>query len=117
MKITYDTIPTALEYLIQKVESLESRLAMNQVQQPTEPPPEVLNQQQALELLNRNGVFIKKSSLYKGTHYGKIPHRKISGRLVFDRTELMEWINTLSQDQAKINTNQAVVKSAIKKIH
>lgn len=118
-KLTFNEIPAAIEDVAAEISSIKSLLQTICQSQNKEPPPDVLNFSQALEFLNRHGVFIKQSSLYKHTYKGngngQIPHRKISGRLVFDQKELTEWINTKTQSQIKISTNQAVIKSAIKK--
>lgn len=114
-KITFNEIPAAIEDVAAEISSIKSLLQTICQSQNKEPPPDVLNSEQALEFINSRGVFIKKSGLFKYSSAGKIPYRKISGRLVFDQKELTEWINTQTQSQIKISTNQAVIKSAIKK--
>lgn len=115
MKITYDTLPQAAEHIIEKIDAIENLLSI--IYNPTkiEPPPEVLNFEQAHKLLQNRGVFIKRSTLYKKSSQGSVPFQKMSGRLVFKRSELEQWVEEQAQHVNNKNTNTAVVKTALKK--
>lgn len=114
-KLTFNEIPAAIEDVAAEISSIKSLLQTICQSQNKETPPDVLNSEQALEFINSRGVFIKKSGLFKYSSAGKIPYRKISGRLVFDRKELTIWVNTISQDQVKISNNNAVIQAALNK--
>ena len=62
---------------------------------------EFLNFKEVLELL-----MLSRSTLYKLSASGKIPHYKPKGKLYFKRTELINWI---SQKSISIETIEDVL--------
>lgn len=77
-------------------ELADIRSEVRKLRQP-EPPvklPENLTVDQAIELLQDNGLPITLATLYKKTHLGEIPASRIGKRLVFSRKKLLNWIES-----------------------
>jgi excisionase family DNA binding protein len=75
--------------------------------------PEILNLELAAQILNRS-----KSWLYKAVMTNKIPYKKFGSHLVFNRTEVVQWMeaNTHNPKQeAKTKLNYSLHRSATKK--
>lgn len=49
--------------------------------------PEILNVNEAAELLR-----LKKSTVYFYVESRRLPHLKVGGKLLFERTALLEWL-------------------------
>lgn len=69
------------------------------------PQKEIINVEEACELIN-----LAKQTLYGLTCKGKIPHFKRGKKLLFRRTELVEWLEegrqlTVEEEQIKIEKN------------
>lgn len=113
-KITYDTLPEAVEHLIKQVENLTVTLEREKTEVPS--IKEVLDAREALDYLHELGYKIRLSSLYKLCSKSRaIPHSKLANKLVFRRTELEKWVENQSTKKQIINQS-AVSSSARKKL-
>lgn len=70
-----------MEILIQKIERLENLILTTQ--------KEVLNIDEVCDLTG-----LSKSTIYKQTMSGSIPHYKQAKHLYFDRAEVIEWLKS-----------------------
>lgn len=111
-KITYDTLPEAVEHLIKQVENLTATLEREKLEVPS--IKEVLNATEALDYLHELGYKIRLSSLYKlCSKSGAIPHSKLANKLVFRRSELKKWVE--NQATKKQIINQSAISTAAHK--
>jgi len=71
----------------------------------------------ALELINSNGIKLKKSTMYVLVHRGEIPYHKFGQTTLFDKNELMDWIAAKPARGSKFREGQnAVIKSAQRRL-
>jgi excisionase family DNA binding protein len=54
--------------------------------------PKFLDMDKLLDYLHQNNCRISKSRIYKLTRSRKIPHRKIGKKLLFNRDEILDWL-------------------------
>ena len=68
----------------------------------------------AVKFLNEHGCPIKQKHIYNLVYWRKIPYRKCGQRLVFSRTELLQWIEerTLSPEEYHDKVVQRIVNIA-----
>jgi len=89
MKITYDTLPQAIEEIFAKLDRIEAAIS-SPAKKVTENDRMLMDE--AIEFLKENGRPTSKSTLYKESSLGWIPCKRIGKRLVFSRKELKTWI-------------------------
>lgn len=72
---------------------------------------------EALDLINTNGIRLKKSSMYVKVSKGQIPHHKLGQATVFKEEELLEWISASPKRRSEqANGSAAVAKSARRRL-
>lgn len=99
-KPTIEEMPLMLQELSGKVDEITSILITKIENKSLF--PNYMGKELALQWLAENGYPMSLSKLYKLTRSGKIPHTKPSGKLMFNKTELSNWITNTS------NTNEYV---------
>lgn len=114
-KITYDTLPEAVEYLIKLVEKLTLDLKHSEKQ--PQLVKDILNVTEALGYLHELGYKVRLSTIYKSSARGAIPHMKLAKKLVFKRPELEQWVDAQSQIKTKNTINTAIAKAAQNKLN
>lgn len=85
--ISFDQLPTAVNQLSEKLESIERLLLEKQEQQPTDQPEQLLTVQEAAQFLN-----LTVPTIYSKVSKGELPVMKRSKRLYFSNIQLMEYI-------------------------
>jgi len=85
--ITFEQLPSAVTLLTKEVSELKELLLKNYERQVTPHQDELLNIQQASELLN-----LSVPTLYSKVSRSELPVMKRSKRLYFSRTELLNYI-------------------------
>ena len=88
-KITFDTLPSAVMELTEKVDLLISMFSTKIEKR--EEIPKYMNTETALEYLRKTGFSISKSKLYKLTASNGIPVYKEGNSLFFTQQELDKW--------------------------
>ncbi len=89
-KITYDTVPQALSYLIEKVEKLESLL---ETTTPTAPVEKQAVWMTMAEFREFHPEHPAPTTVYGWVRNGLIPHYKKGKKLFFKRSEIEAWLN------------------------
>lgn len=89
-RITHNTLPEAVARLEARIEDVYELLTAKVVIKPE--PPKYLNINHAVEYCNSIGYKISKSTMYKFCARGEIPHYKASGSLIFEVSELDNFI-------------------------
>ena len=84
--ISYNDLPEAISEILSRISNIESIVKAPHA---TEQKEELLNAKQAADLLQ-----IALPTLYNKVSNRDIPHIKKHKRLVFHRSELMEYLNT-----------------------
>ena len=84
-KITFDSIPEALENMRAEITDIHRMLSGNQPQQ---------KPQNRLMIIDEAAEFLKlsKPTLYRLVSAREIPFHKQSGKLYFLETELLDWV-------------------------
>jgi excisionase family DNA binding protein len=103
--ITFDNLPKAMSQMQAKLEAIEYLLKAVLPHYHNQPPSELLNVQQAADLM---GVAVQ--TVYGYVTRREIPHIKPKKRLLFDREELMAWVR-----EGKRLTNDAMNAEASQK--
>ena len=104
-ELSFNDVPLALLFLIQKLENLEALL--HQQQAPQSAVSDRITDLKEVENLTGYG----KSKIYKLTSTGKIPHKLMGNRLVFSRSELLQWLDS-SAVTRKPKSNQVLTAIA-----
>ena len=99
-KPTIEEMPLMLQELSGKVDEITSILTTKVVNNSVY--PNYMGKELALQWLAENGYPMSLSKLYKLTRSGNIPHTKPSGKLMFNKAQLSNWITNT------INTNEYV---------
>jgi|LSQX01.2.fsa_nt_gb hypothetical protein len=90
MKVTFETMPRAIEELYEKLERIEAALSSPE---PETPLNDTMLIDEAIQFLKENGRPTSKSTIYKESSLGWIPAHRVGKRLVFSRKELRTWID------------------------
>lgn len=90
MKVTFETMPRAIEELYEKLERIEAALSSPE---PETPLNDTMLIDEAIQFLKENGRPTSKSTIYKESSLGWIPARRVGKRLIFSRKELRTWID------------------------
>lgn len=107
------TTPEQLEEIVHK--AVKNAFPSEQETKPQKIPDNCCVEQ-ALAFLSENGYKLSKSRLYKMTANKQLPFRYFGRRIVFSRTELLQWID--GQTTPSSNSDQtllAIAESARKK--
>lgn len=91
--------------LITTIESLKKRLDKDEK---SIQDSENLNLEGAVKLLNLNGYPTSKSSIYKLTSTNSIPFMRFGSRLLFVKSELLDWADS---KLSKRENNEAILIS------
>ena len=73
-----------------------TEVVSNYVQPPKEELPEKMRIDEAVRFLNENGYKASKSFIQKICSQGKIPYFKVCGKAIFERKELLQFIDNQS---------------------
>ena len=111
-KINHNNLPDGIEFLISRIENLESLILHNY--KSTEP---TINDR--IDRIEEACLILKcsKSKIYKLTMNDKIPHQHTTtGRLIFSRKKLLKWQEeNIFEDKPKNNVLLSIAESALKK--
>lgn len=89
IKITFDKIPEAMEFLINEIMSLREEISKIKPSCQSKPKP--------IEIDDACKITLKaKSTIYRLVREGKIPHSKVGNKLYFFEDELLQWISKSS---------------------
>ena len=102
--ITFDNLPKAMSQMQAQLEAIEHMLKAVLPHFHSQPPSELLNVQQAADLM---GVAVQ--TVYGYVNRREIPHHKPKKRLLFDREELMAWVREgkrLTSDDMKTEARE-----------
>lgn len=113
MNVTFETMPRAIEQLVAEVREIKAKINAPAVT-PT-PKRDRLLLNEALALLDDLGRPTSKSTLYKETSTGVIPHYKVGKRLVFSRKTLTQWVEQGMPDQSPLNAADRLAVTLNKK--
>ena len=108
-KVTFETLPSAVMELTEKVDLLISMFSTKIEKR--EEIPKYMNTETALEYLRKTGLTISKSELYKLTASNSIPVYKEGNSLFFTQQELDKWC----EENIQIKLNKERFLSTIKK--
>jgi len=112
MKSTFENLPQQVDHLLARV----NRLIDINTRQLTlvEKKSKYLTLDKVLDVFVDYGIPITKSKLYKMTHYMRknLSFSIVGNRLVFDRAELIQWIENLLQSNNKNESIMKTIKSA-----
>lgn len=108
-KVTFETLPSAVMELTEKVDLLISMFSTKIEKR--EEIPKYMNTETALEYLRKTGLTISKSRLYKLTASNSIPVYKEGNSLLFTQQELDKWC----EENIQIKLNKERFLSTIKK--
>lgn len=98
IKPTFEDMPSMLRELSGKVDEITSILTTKVVNNSVY--PNYMGKELALQWLAENGYPMSLSKLYKLTRSGNIPHTKPSGKLMFNKAKLSNWItNTITANE------------------
>lgn len=92
---TYNNLPQRIDEILSELSVLRS-IVTNQIEKP-ENIPKYLKIDAAIRYLNKQGISISKSTLYKRSASGLIPTHKIENRLYFNPVELLNILTDESQ--------------------
>ena len=80
------------------------------------PIPDLMNIRDTSDFLCENGYYIKKNSIYNLVSNKSIPFRKIGRRVVFSRSELIEWVKEkIKEACTSLDGTSGIIESANRK--
>lgn len=85
-QFTYNDVPEALSEILAKLGTVQTLIEQSS---PQESKVEFLDTKEAAEFLGR-----AVSTVYRQAREGKIPHSKPDGKLLFKRSELLEYLSS-----------------------
>jgi len=88
-KITFDQVPEALSFLIGEVNKLNLLLSNPQPQAQTTPPSEHIRIKECSQITGRAEATIRTLA-----HFKKIPYYKDGKFLAFNRSEILNWLQS-----------------------
>lgn len=92
---TYNNLPQRIDEILSELSVIRS-LVTNQIEKPDN-IPKYLNIDAAIRYLNKQGISISKSTLYKRSASGMIPTHKIENRLYFNPVEILNILTDENQ--------------------
>lgn len=114
MKITYDTVPEAIEALLNEVMELKQLVTKSVNSDKPREMGVTMDVQSLIEFMTSQGLRMSKSKLYKLVSAKKIPYSKFNGCLVFSYNEIQEWIDgqMVSSSKPYDESVSAIARSA-----
>ena len=107
-------MPQILGKLVEEFSELKTLLTFKTTQESRE---KKLSMEMAIKVMAEEGVEISKSKLYKLTSSKQIPFYRFNQRLVFERSELIDWINEqIKSSNQSNNAIEFIAKSANNKL-
>jgi predicted DNA-binding transcriptional regulator AlpA len=89
-EINHNNLPEAVSLLLEKLENLETLLQQQHA-------PQTIESDRITDLKEvENLTGYSKSKLYKLSSTDGIPHKLMGNRLVFSRSELLAWLETIT---------------------
>ncbi len=101
--LTFESLPTAVAQLHEKLENIERMLQSQGTQNPSTPASPLLTVREAAEFLS-----LAVPTVYSMVSRGELPHMKRSKRLYFDRNELMAYLK-----EGRQKTNEEIEQDAL----
>ena len=101
--LTFESLPTAVAQLHEKLEKIERLLNAQSTQNPSTPQKSLLTVREAAEFLS-----LAVPTVYSMVSRGELPHMKRSKRLYFDRDELMAYLK-----EGRQQTNEEIQENAL----
>lgn len=113
-ELSFEVMPKAIGQLLNEVAEIKKLLIFKP---PSEPGERSLSVEMAIKVFADNGIMISKSKLYKLTSKQKIPCYRFNQRLIFKKSELIDWIELQIKDNDTRNKSVEVIsKSANSKL-
>lgn len=94
------TTTNPFDLILSELAELKAEVRKIRAPEPPTKQPENLTIDQAIQILEENGLPITRAQIYKFSHLGEIPASRIGKRLVFNRKDLLNWLE--SRKVAKI---------------
>lgn len=94
VKVSFDTLPDAITYLIEKVEKLETLLEKHNQAPVPEPASKWMDVKELQAYLPDHPAA---PTIYGWIRNGLIPYYKKGKKLSFKRSEIEEWMNSARQ--------------------
>ncbi|OXB18869.1 hypothetical protein B0A80_20425 [Flavobacterium tructae] len=112
--LSFEKMPQILGKLVEEFSELKTLLTFKTTQESRE---KKLSMEMAIKVMAEEGVEISKSKLYKLTSSKQIPFYRFNQRLVFERSELIDWINEqIKSSNQSNNAIEFIAKSANNKL-
>lgn len=111
-------IDNPFEAILSELAELRAEVRNIKIPQIPVPPPKKLTKTQVQLLAEENGLPIKDGQLYFLSSTGGIPCERIGKRLIFDRDEILNWIESKKVQRVpqKTEAAQLLANSANKKL-
>lgn len=114
-ELSFEVMPKAIGMLLEEVAEIKKLLAFKP---PREPIEKKLSIEMAIKVFEDKGIKISKSKLYKLTSKQKIPFIRFNQRLIFEKSELIEWIEMeTKRTDTRYKSIEIISKSAISKLN
>ena len=101
--LTFESLPTAVAQLHEKLENIERMLQAQSTQNPSTSESPLLTVREAAEFLS-----LAVPTVYSMVSKGELPHMKRSKRLYFDREELISYLK-----DGRRQTNEEIEENAL----
>ncbi len=111
-EMSFDKLPQAVSRLFIELTEIKGLLVNNNSR--GKPTHNKLSMDKTIEFFQENGYLISISKLYKLTSKKEIPFYKFGQRIVFDKSELIIWLDTQtkSSDKSKNDSIKMISDSA-----
>ena len=115
MKIDFNSIPDAIQLLIEKVDILTAQLTALSQAEKTDTGN--LDMDGLISFLKSKGIKLSKSKIYKLCMNRHIPFRKFGNKLVFRCQDIEQWVDVNCKEIQMIDSDsiRAVVMDARRK--
>ena len=108
--LSFEKLPAAVSKILLELYEIRKLLLQKHKREPTD--NEILSLEKALAFLLDNGCAMSKSKIYKLTSQQKIPHAKLSNKLIFYTHELTQWLELQAVKNPNTQT-ESIINSAI----
>lgn len=103
IKITFDNVPEAIEFLIKEVSQLKEIISKT--------PPPYTPKPHPIEIDAACRIILKaKPTIYRLVREGKIPHSKVGNKLYFFENELLEWISKSKKQTVEMTKKEIEIQ-------
>ncbi|WP_281324373.1 helix-turn-helix domain-containing protein [Flavobacterium sp. IMCC34518] len=109
-ELSFEKLPAAVSKILLDLEDIRKLLLRKHTREPTD--NEILSLEKALAFLLDNGCAMSKSKIYKLTSKQRIPHAKLSNKLIFSKHELAQWLELQTAKNPNTQT-ESIINSAI----